>query len=109
VYTADQVDQPAFLADGTTASPVYPDSLWEAGVSGRVVAEFIVDANGNVEPGTITIASATHPYFGSAVRSALESAVFHAAQLAGKTVRQLVDLPFRFQRSAGDSAQVILR
>lgn len=109
VYTADQVDQPAFLADGTTASPVYPDSLWEAGVSGRVVAEFIVDANGNVEPGTITIASATHPYFGSAVRSALEGAVFHAARLAGKTVRQLVDLPFRFQRSAGDSAQVILR
>ena len=109
VYTADQVDQPAFLVDGTTAAPAYPDSLWEAGVSGRVVAEFIVDTNGNIEPGSITIASATHPYFGSAVRSALDGAVFRAARLAGKTVRQLVDLPFRFQRSAGDSAQVILR
>ncbi|MFN2603937.1 MAG: TonB family protein, partial [Gemmatimonadaceae bacterium] len=113
VYTADQVDQPAFLVDGTTASPEYPDSLWEAGVSGRVVAEFIVDANGNIEPGSITIASATHPYFGSAVRSALDGALFRAALLAGKTVRQLVDLPFRFQRTGADgrpdSAQIISR
>lgn len=111
VYTADQVDQPAVLAVGATASPAYPDSLWEAGVSGRVVAEFVVDDKGVIEPGTLTIASATHPYFASAVRSALDGAVFRAAKLAGKSVRQLVQLPFRFQRSGDmqDSSQVIWR
>jgi Gram-negative bacterial tonB protein. len=76
-----------------------------------VVAEFVVDDKGFIEPGTLTIASATHPYFASAVRSALDGAVFRAAKLAGKSVRQLVQLPFRFQRSGDtqDSAQVISR
>jgi Gram-negative bacterial tonB protein./TonB-dependent Receptor Plug Domain. len=111
VYTADQVDEPAVLDVGAIASPAYPDSLWEAGVSGRVVAEFVVDDKGVIEPSTLTIASATHPYFASAVRSALDGAVFRAARLAGKSVRQLVDLPFRFQRDRDmqDSAQVISR
>ena len=108
VYTADEVDEPAVVAVGATVSPAYPDSLWEAGVSGRVVAEFVVDNNGMIEPGTLTIASATHPYFASAVRLALDGAVFRAARLAGKSVRQLVQLPFRFQRggTTQDSARV---
>jgi Carboxypeptidase regulatory-like domain/TonB-dependent Receptor Plug Domain/Gram-negative bacterial TonB protein C-terminal len=111
VYTADEVDQPAVLALGAIAAPAYPDSLWEAGVSGRVVAEFVVDDKGDIEPGTLTIASATHPYFASAVRSALDGAVFRAARLAGKSVRQLVDLPFRFQRNGDmhENSQVISR
>jgi TonB family protein len=97
VYTADEVTQPATMRSGEAALPVYPDSLWTAGVSGRVVAEFVVAADGTIEPGSIDVASATHPYFASAVRAALESAVFNPAQLNGKPVRQLVDLPFQFE------------
>ena len=106
VYTAEQVDQAAILAPGTV-KPVYPDSLWRAGVSGRVVAEFIVGADGVIEQGTFGVASTTHPYFSAAVRSALESAVFRAATLAGRRVRQLVQVPFAFdpaaERPAGQS------
>ena len=106
VYTAEQVDQAAILAPGTV-KPVYPDSLWRAGVGGRVVAEFIVGADGVIEQGTFGVASTTHPYFSAAVRSALESAVFRAATLAGRRVRQLVQVPFVFdpaeERPAGDS------
>jgi TonB family protein len=97
VFTADEVTRPVALIGGGTVQPVYPDSLWNAGISGRVVAQFIVDQAGRIESGTVTIASATHPSFASAVRVALERAVFHPALLDGEPVRQLVELPFDFQ------------
>lgn len=97
VFTADEVTRPVALIGGGTVQPVYPDSLWNAGIPGRVVAQFIVDQAGRIEAGTITIASATHPSFASAVRLALDRAVFHPALLDGEPVRQLVELPFDFQ------------
>jgi Periplasmic protein TonB, links inner and outer membranes len=96
VFTGDQVSVPAAWIGGGSGIPVYPDSLWTARVTGRVVAEFIVGQDGNIENGTLTIASATHPYFASAVRSALDGAVFRPAVLNGNPVRQLVQLPFVF-------------
>lgn len=104
VYTADQVSEPAAWLGGGSGPPVYPDSLWTAHVAGRVVAEFIVGQDGRIEPGTLTIASTTHPYFASAVRSALDGAVFRQAVLNGNPVRQLVQLPFVFSPSSPDSA-----
>jgi TonB family protein len=102
VYTSDQVDEPAHLR-GPSAAPTYPDSLWRAGVPGRVVAEFIVDSEGVIEPGSLRIASSTHPYFTSAVKAALDNAEFRPAQLGGKSVRQIVQLPFVFSAEARDS------
>jgi len=98
VYTADQVEEPAILAPGTV-TPIYPDTLWRAGVKGRVVAEFIVGADGLIEQGTFGIASTTHAYFSAAVRSALEGAIFRPANLAGRKVRQFVRVPFVFEPS----------
>lgn len=103
VFTADQVNEPAAWIGGGSGLPVYPDSLWTARIPGRVVAEFIVGQNGNIEAGTLTIASATHPYFASAVRSALDGAVFRPAVLNGNPVRQLVQLPFVFSAQVPDS------
>jgi hypothetical protein len=103
VYTADQVSEPAVPIGGGSPLPIYPDSLWTARVPGRVVAEFVVGEDGRIEPGTLTIASATHPYFASAVRSALEGAVFRPAVLQGNPVRQLVQLPFVFSSQVPDS------
>lgn len=105
VYTAEQVDLPAVLS-ADPATPTYPDSLWNAGVAGSAVAEFIVDADGYVETGTVRIVSATHPHFASAVRSSLEGATFQAAQLKGRGVRQMVQLPFRFERGDNPSGPV---
>jgi hypothetical protein len=104
VYTADQVSEPAVPIGAGPPLPIYPDSLWTARVPGRVVAEFVVGEDGRIEPGTLTIASATHPYFASAVRSALEGAVFRPAVLQGNPVRQLVQLPFVFSSQVPDSA-----
>jgi TonB family protein len=105
VFTADQVTVPAALLGDGGSPRVYPDSLWTAAVPGRAVAEFIVGEDGRVEVGTVSIASATHPYFASAVRSTLDRAVFNPALLNGKPVRQLVQLPFRFEpRKAGQDS-----
>lgn len=106
IYTSDQVDDAASVRPGS-ATPTYPDSLWRARVSGRVVAEFIVDPAGLIEPGSLRIVSSTHPYFSGAVKAALEGAAFRAAILGGKPVRQIVQLPFLFDptKVASDSLQ----
>jgi TonB family protein len=100
VYTADQVSQPATPLRGAGVLPAYPDSLYMAGVPGRVVAEFIVGEDGRIEDGSVAIASATHAYFAASVRSALEGVIFRPALLDGKPVRQVVQLPFSFDPTA---------
>lgn len=101
VYTSDQVDSPAQFAAGSPA-PIYPDSLLKARVAGRVVAEFVVDSAGLVEPESLRIVSATQPYFAPAVTAALRDALFRPALLAGKPVRQIVLLPFVFSPETND-------
>jgi protein TonB len=78
------------------AVPRYPDALRGAGVEGRVVARFVVDTAGRVEPGSVQIVSAAHPAFAEAVRRTLPALRFRAAEAGGRRVRQLVDMPFDF-------------
>ena len=95
-FTADKVDIIAVLRPGTP--PVlYPDSLWGAGVSGRVLAEFVVDTLGTIENGTIGIVSSSHPDFSRAVLDALAGTPFKPAIRNGRPVRQVVQLPFVFE------------
>ena len=96
VYTADQVDVVARPDSTAAASPSYPDSLHAARVTGTVIAEFVVDTTGQVELDTFNAVSSTHPRFTEAVRRALPAARFTPALLGGRRVRQLVQLPFRF-------------
>jgi TonB family protein len=95
VFAAAEVDQEAAIED-RTARPAYPDSLWRAGQPGRVLVEFVVDADGAIEPGTIGVISTSHPAFAAAVVAALESTTFRPAFRRGRPVRQLVQLPFEF-------------
>lgn len=102
VYTADQVDTPAHAADGAPpVRPVYPDSLYNAHVDGTVVAEFVVDAQGEVSLDEFSVVSSTHPLFSEAVRHALPDAKFIPAQRQGHAVRQVVQWPFRFVATPG--------
>lgn len=94
VFTSDKVEpkaQPAF-----PLSVAYPAALFAEGLPGSVVAEYVVDTLGRVEPGTFGIVSSTHPLFSSAVREAVESAVFIPAKKGALKVRQLVQQPFSF-------------
>jgi TonB family protein len=96
VYTAEEVDTVARVDSTGMSEPVYPDSLYAFGVGGEVVAQFVVDTTGFVIPETVTAVSSTHAAFAESVQRALRRSKFRPAVLAGRRVRQVMVLPYRF-------------
>jgi hypothetical protein len=96
LYTAEQVDRAAIPDTTKRSTPVYPDSLYEAGVSGTVVAEFVVDITGEVNLDTFNVVSTTHPAFVESVRRALRTQQYYPAIKQGRPVMQVVHQPFSF-------------
>jgi TonB family protein len=94
-YSESQVDR-AVVAT-RPAVPRYPDALKSVNVQGEVIMQYVVDAKGRVEPGSIKVLSATHKLFAEAVRVALLSARYRPAEAGGQAVRQLVEQPFVFR------------
>jgi len=95
-FPANLVERPVVALAGNRA-PRYPEMLRSAGVSGRVVARFIVDTAGRVEPSSVRVLDASHPQFATAVLETLPKMRFLAAEASGRKVRQLVELPFEFE------------
>lgn len=95
LFTRDEVEVQARLEEGALRA-TYPDSLFRLGRPGRVVVEFIVDAAGRVEEGSVDVLQSTDSLFTVAVRTALAKAQFIPAQQAGRPVRQILQLPFTF-------------
>jgi protein TonB len=77
-------------------APEYPPSLRDAGVTGEVLAQFVVGENGRYEGGSLKILKSSNPAFTAAVKAALPGMRFSAAQIGGKKVAQLVQMPFQF-------------
>lgn len=103
-YTANMVDRAVSLRNGselqTEMKRRYPSHLRDAGVGGRVMAQFVVDENGRVEAGSIRIISAQHPDLGEQTRQALKKARFTPAKKGDRNVRQLVRMPIVWQPDA---------
>ena len=97
-FRAEQVEKQVSLIAGS-ASPRYPEALRIAGVEGRVVAQFVVDDEGRVEERTIKLVRSDNPLFDEAVRSTLGGMRFAPAEIGGRKVRQLVEMPFVFALS----------
>lgn len=76
--------------------PRYPDMLRTANVEGEVLAQFIVDENGRADSTSFTVLRSTHDLFTNAVLSSITSFRFNPAQLNGRPVKQLVQMPFQF-------------
>ena len=95
-YTANAVDRVAELRNrgdlATAMRRLYPSHLRDAGVGGRVVAQFVVTAEGRVESGSIRIISAAHPDLGEQTRRAIADFRFRPAQKGNRNVRQLVQM-----------------
>ena len=105
LFTADQVDVVAQADSGFTIRPAYPDSLFRERIAGQVLVEFVVDTSGVVIVESISAVSTTHALFTDAVRRALRDARFQPATLAGRRVRQLVQLPVKFEMPVETSSQ----
>jgi periplasmic protein TonB len=61
-----------------------------------VLAMFVVNENGRVEDSTVKFVSSSNLLFQDAVRVALRRMRFIPAEIGGKPVRQLVQMPFVF-------------
>jgi TonB family protein len=80
-----------------TSQPVYPERLRAAKIDGEVLVQFVVDEKGVAQMQTVKILKSTDPLFTEAVRKSVAASSFHPAELDGKKVKQVVQLPFRFQ------------
>ncbi len=96
VFSADQVERPAVVADPNALKLDYPPELFAKGVGGSVLAEFVVDTTGTIEPETIAVVSSTDPMFSVAVLKSLPNVHYVPAMKAGHAVRQVVHQPYRF-------------
>lgn len=81
----------------TRVEPAYPRALVTSGLEGRVVMRFIVDTTGRVEGPSVETVASTHVLFAEEARSALLRARFDPAQVGGRPVRMLMELPFVFE------------
>ncbi len=97
-FRADEVEkQVAPLPGGSP--PRYPEALRIAGVEGEVVAVFVVDDQGRVEAGSISFVRSDNDQFEREVRATLRDMRFAPAEVGGRNVRQLVQMPFVFKLS----------
>lgn len=97
-FNADQVEKQVTLLSGAPV-PSYPEALRAAGVEGKVVAQFVVDERGRVETDSVRFLQSDNVLFEASVRTVLHRMRFAPAEVAGKTVRQLVQMPFVFRMS----------
>ena len=74
----------------------YPEELRNMGVTGEVVARFIVEPTGKVRPGSVTVVRSSDPSFTLAVLEGLRVMRFVPARVGGIPVAQLVEEPFTF-------------
>jgi protein TonB len=94
-FRADQVDRQVGLIGGARP-PGYPESLRSAGIEGKVVVEFVVDERGQAVQGSIRVVQSDNDLFAAAVKAALGRLRFTPAEVGGKKVSQLVQMPFVF-------------
>jgi outer membrane biosynthesis protein TonB len=98
LWTADSVDDPVEVIE--QPAPRYPPVLAQAGVTGRVELEYVVDTLGRAEPESLRALTSTRPEFEAAARAAILGSRYRPARLHGRVVRQLVRqiLSFRTER-----------
>jgi periplasmic protein TonB len=90
-----QVEKPA-ASNPSNQPPNYPNQLRAANIEGQVIAKFVVDTNGRADMRTLEIMKSDHDLFTNAVRNVLPQYRFFPAELGGRKVKQLVQMPFQF-------------
>jgi TonB family protein len=81
------------------AALVYPDSLREAGVEGRVVVAGVVETDGSVDPASVAVVTSTHAGFEEVATDWLAQGTFSPGAIDGRSVRVRVEVPIEFRLS----------
>jgi len=95
VYVPDSVSRAPAVIDA--APPVYPIDLRRAGISGRVMLEFIIGADGRVERASLRTVEAANIDFSTSATTAMSKARFTPACRNGHPVRVRVTMPVEFK------------
>jgi periplasmic protein TonB len=95
------VDRPPHIL-GTPIQPMFPTSLRERGINGRVSVQFVIDTLGRAEMSGVRVVEATDPLFAQSVRAVLPRYRFSPGEAGGQKVRTLVQLPFDFTLARDD-------
>jgi len=94
-YFEFQVEKSASPQPGNVA-PRYPDELREAKIEGEVLVQFVLDTLGHPDMDTFKVLRSTHDLFTNTVKASLPTMLFYPAQVGGRKVKQLIQMPFNF-------------
>ena len=94
-YFEFQVEKPGAPRPGNVA-PRYPDELREAKIEGEVLVQFVLDTLGHPDMDTFKVLRSTHDLFTNTVKSSLPNMLFYPAEVGGRKVKQLIQMPFNF-------------
>jgi len=104
LITADASDDQVFMESVVEELPEvlsgpaiqYPDLLRQAGVTGRVLVQAIIDQTGRAEPVSVKVVQSPNPGFDQPAKNYVLRALFRPARAHGRAVRVLVNLPIDF-------------
>jgi periplasmic protein TonB len=75
---------------------VYPGLLRDAGVTGHTTVLLVIDRDGMVEPGSVTVQETSHDAFRAAAVRAAERFRFHPAKVNGQPVPVRISIPIEW-------------
>ena len=75
---------------------VYPGMLRDAGVTGHTTVLLVIDRNGAVQPGSVTVQETSHEAFRDAAVRAAERFRFRPARVSGQPVTVRISIPIEW-------------
>lgn len=93
VYDLSALDQLPQVR-GIQAAPEYPAEMKRQGITGKVIIQFIVDANGQVRD--ITVVKSTNKTFNKPAIEAVQKWRFIPGKKGGKSVNTRMQIPIEF-------------
>jgi TonB family protein len=94
VFMESGVDERPEVLSGPAMQ--YPDLLRQAGVTGRVLVQAIIDTTGRAEPASVKVVQSPNTGFDQPAINYVLGAQFRPARIHGRAVRVLVNLPIDF-------------
>lgn len=82
--------------ENSCIQPRYPAILQQAGVEGRVLAEFVIDTLGRAERASIRFVTSSHNLFEASARETIISCRYRPGRISGRAVRVRVQMPINF-------------
>ncbi len=103
-YEVAVLDSPPVLQNTAAVQAAmlreYPQILLDAGISGRVTAEFVVEADGTVDMSTLKITNSTHDRFVQPSTNVIQRFRYTPGRYKGQPVRVLVSMPISWQAAS---------